>query len=300
MATPRSTTTRATASRLTVSHIAFVACAAAAFGGVLGGTFGSFYSSQVREPGEAANSIYPVESCNVLGLQVHGEILGTRSQVPVSDFVAASDGTLNAPNYAIANQLVDMLEWARVDENIKAVIVDVDSPGGTSASGDEIAQAIRRLEKPSASVIHDLGASSGYLVASAANRVFAGISSTVGSIGATYSFLNYAGKNAEEGISYEALSSAPFKDMLDPDKPLTDEEHELIERDLKILHDDFVGTIALYRELPREHIERLADGSAVLGGQALNEGLIDEIGGVTEASTYLTQIIGEPISICWQ
>ncbi len=306
MVAPRLKATRVSTPRPTVSQIAIVSCAAAAFGGLLGGTFGSFYSATSpqfyddEENSSYAN--YPFEGCNVLGLQVHGTILGTRSQVPVTDFVSSGDkyGTLLTPNYAIANQLSDMLDWAAADENIKAVIVDVDSPGGTSAAGDELAQAVRRFGKPSASVIHDVGVSSGYLVASAANRVFAGLSSTVGSIGATYSYLNLTEKNKDEGISYEVLSSAPFKDMLSPDKPLTDEERELIERDLKILHNDFVGTVALYRELPREHIERLADGSAILGGQALNEGLIDEIGGVTEASLYLSQVIGEPVSICWQ
>ncbi len=308
MVTSRVVGKRASAPLLSASHIAIVACTAAAFGGLLGGTFGSFYStatSQTYGTDTATPALYsenPFAGCNVLGLQVHGTILGTRSQVPVSDFVSAGDayGTLLTPNYAIANQLVDMLDWAAADENIKAVIVDVDSPGGTAAAGDELAQAVRRFGKPSASVIHDLGVSSGYLVASAASRVFAGAGSTVGSIGATYSFLNYADKNKEEGVSYEALSSGPYKDMLSPDKPLTDEERTLIERDLAILHNDFVGAVALYRELPREHVERLADGSALLGGQALNEGLIDEVGGVPEASTYLSQIIGEPVSICWQ
>ncbi len=307
MATPRVSGTRVSASRLSVSHIAIVACAAAAFGGLIGGTFGSFYSSSAApqpfdEGEDYSYAENPFEGCNVLGLQVHGTILGTLSQVPVTDLISVGDeyGTLRAPNYAISNQLVGMLDWASEDENIKAVIVDVDSPGGTAAAGDELAQAVRRLGKPSAAVIHDLGVSSGYLVAAAANRVFAGLSSTVGSIGATYSYLNYAGKNADEGIAYEELSSAPFKDMLNPDKPLTDEERTLIERDLKFLHDDFVGTVALYRELPREHIERLADGSALLGSQALNEGLIDEIGNLTEASLYLSQVIGEPVSICWE
>ncbi len=307
MATPRVTGKRVPSSHLTVFQIALVACAAAAFGGLLGGTFGSFYSSGTNQTygiDEATPSAFveTFEGCNVLGLQVHGTILATRSQVPVTDFVSSGDGygTLLTPNYTISNQAVDILDWAATDENIKAVIVDIDSPGGTSAAGNELAQAVRRFGKPSAAVIHDLGVSSGYLVAAASNRVFAGLSSTVGSIGATYSYLNMSEKNKEEGVVYEALSSGPYKDMMSPDKPLSDEERALIERDLKILHDDFVGTVAVYRELPRQHIERLADGSALLGGQALNEGLVDEIGGIAEASMFISQMIGEPISICWQ
>lgn len=301
MVTSRVVGKRASSSHTTATHIAIVACAAAAFGGVLGGTFGSFYSSGalVEQP-EIFAQQNPFEGCNVLGLQVHGEILGTRSQVPVTDFVAASDGSLLTPNYAIVNHLVDVLDRAVYEEKVKAIIIDVDSPGGSSAAGDELAKAVHRLGKPSASIIHDMGVSSGYLVAAAADRVFAGLGSTVGSIGATYSYLNMAEKNREEGIVFESLSSGRFKDMLRPEKLLTEDERVLVERDLKILHDDFVGTIALYRELPREHVARLADGSALLGGQALNEGLIDEIGGVNEASMYLSQLIGEPVSVCWQ
>lgn len=269
-----------------------------AVGGILCAS--GFFST----PESSFESMVPssFEGCNVLGLQVHGTIVATRSQIPVTDMLSSGDqyGTILTPNYAVANQLIDTLDWASTDENIKAIIIDVDSPGGAVAASDEVAQAIRRVGKPTVAVIHDLGTSGGYLVAAAAHNVYAGLGSTVGSIAATYSFLDQSEKNKKEGYAYEQLSSGAYKDMLRPDKPLTEDERALITRDLNILHSDFINSIALYRELPREHVEKLADGSTFLGSQALNEGLIDSIGGVREATDSLFTVLGEPTSVCWR
>jgi protease-4 len=122
----------------------------------------------------------------------------------------------------------------------------------------------------------------------------------VGSIGATASFLNNYEKDKKDGVVYEQLSSGPFKDTFSPDKPLTDDEKKLILRDIQILRDHFVNLVSSYRHQPQDKISALADGSTVLGAQALSNGLIDEIGGTNEASAYIEDKIGEPVNKCWQ
>ena len=112
--------------------------------------------------------------------------------------------------------------------------------------------------------------------------------------------MNQYEKNKKEGIVYEQLSSGPFKDTFSPDKQVTDAERKLIQRDLDILRKDFVEQIAAYRRLPTEKVDALADGSTMLGAQALENGLIDAIGGSKEALAHLEEIIGEPVSLCWQ
>ena len=247
---------------------------------------------------QGANSPY----CNVLDLQIYGNIVNTRADIPVADTLVLNDaaGTILTPNYTVATDVEYGLKAAADNPDIKALLLDVDSYGGGSEAGQEIANAIRAFGKPSVAVIHGGGVSSGYLVAAAADRILALEGSTIGSIGATYSFLNQYEKNKKEGIVYEQLSSGPFKDTFSPDKPVTTAERELIQRDLDILRKDFVAQIAAYRRLPVEKVDALADGSTMLGAQALENGLIDGIGGGKEALAQLEQIIGEPVSLCWQ
>ncbi|MEK7156699.1 MAG: S49 family peptidase [Patescibacteria group bacterium] len=241
-------------------------------------------------------------SCNVLDLQVYGNIVNTRADISVSDTLVLNDaaGTVLTPNYTVATDVEYGLKTAAENPDIKALVIDVDSYGGGSEAGQEIANAIRAFGKPSVAVIHGGGVSAGYLVAAAADRILALENSTVGSIGVTYSFLNQSEKNKKDGIVYEQLSSGPFKDTFSPDKPITDAERELIRRDLDILRKDFVARIAAYRRLPVEKVDALADGSTMLGAQALESGLIDGIGGSKEALAHLEETIGEPVSLCWQ
>jgi protease-4 len=212
------------------------------------------------------------------------------------------DGTtrLVAPNYTVANEIEDMLRDVSTDDGIKAILVDVDSPGGGVVSGQEIANAIRKSGKFSVSVIHEIGASAGYLAAAAANKVFAGRDSEVGSIGVTASYLNQYEKNQREGIKYEQLSSGTYKDTYSPDKPLTADERSLIMRDINMARDHFVTLVSEYRNIPVEDVDKLADGSTMLGDAALNNKLIDNLGTTWEALDALEAEIGEPVSLCWQ
>jgi len=243
--------------------------------------------------------------CNVLKVPVHGTIVTVRPEASPAS-ISPEDPEDDAytlpptdPTYAVSSEIEEMLRAAATDPTIKGLLVDIESYGGGPVAGDEIASAIRRFGKPSAAVIHEIGASSGYLAAAAADIVFASEDSSVGSIGATGSFIDQSKKNEKEGITYHQLSSAPYKDTFSPDKPLTEAERALIMRDIKISHDNFVRLIAEYRNQPIEKIAAVADGSTMMGKSALEAGLIDEIGGTEEALGYLEQAIGEPVAMCW-
>ena len=128
--------------------------------------------------------------------------------------------------------------------------------------------------------------------------VFASENSAVGSIGVSSSYTDISEKNRREGVTFHQLSSAPYKDTYNPDKPLTDAERALIMRDVNVSHDNFVRAVALYRGMPVESVAAFADGSTLPGQAALDAGLIDEIGGTEEALGYLEQAIGEPPAVC--
>ena len=257
------------------------------------------YGLFMRVSDEEVADAYP--ACNVLAVQVHGFIVATPSQIPVTDYLPPDgSGVSYAPNYVTGSALLDTLERATLDESIRAIILDIDSPGGSSATANEVADAVGRLGKPSLAVIHDLGLSGGYLIAASSDLILANKNSTVGSIGATYSYISDYEKSEKEGLAYVQLSSGPYKDMLSPSKELTDDERALVERDLATLHADFVATVARMRDLPEEEVARLADGSSLLGTDARSAGLVDELGGTHDAISLLEEELGEPVTVCWQ
>lgn len=240
--------------------------------------------------------------CNVLKVPVYGQVVTIRPDTPLTPAPEEGDPALPySPDttYAVSTEIEDMLRSATGDPSIKGLLVDIDSYGGSPVAGSEIASAIRKFGGPSAAVIHDAGISAGYLVASAANIVFATEESSVGSIGVTSSYTDQSEKDKKDGITFHQLSSGPYKDTFNLDKPLTESERALIMRDVNISHDNFVRRVAEYREQPLEKIAALADGSTLMGKAALEAGLIDSIGGTDEALGFLEQAIGEPVEVCW-
>lgn len=262
---------------------------------IVGSSLASVFSN-----GSTSNeSPFYASSCNVLEVKVHGDIYSTGSETggygPSGEYASSS---ANESPFTIAADVASAVAAARDNPDIKGLIVDVDSPGGGAEAGTEIAHAIHLFGKPSVAIIHEIGASSGYLSAAAADTVFAADVSTVGSIGVTSSYLNYSKKDAQDGITYETLSSGPYKDTFSPDKPLTDAERALIMRDIKIARDHFVALVASYRHLSTTTVDKIADGSTVMGTQAKESGLIDQVGFTDDATKYLADKIGEPVVVC--
>src|SRR3989344_4141555 len=198
-----------------------------------------------------------------------------------------------------AEEIVFYLNEAKSNENIKAVILEIDSYGGSPVGSEEIMNAVKRLNKPSIALIRGGGVSGAYLIASVANRVFASEISDIGSIGVTASYLDYSQQDKKDGITYNQLSSGKFKDTGSPDKPLTAEEKELIMRDIKISHEFFVKKVAENRKLDIAKVKQLADGSTMLGMAAKENGLIDEIGGGGEGKTLIKKKLGIEPTFCY-
>jgi protease-4 len=181
---------------------------------------------------------------------------------------------------------------AKEDEFVKAVLFEINSPGGTPVASAQISEMIQELTMPNVSLIGDMGASGGYLIAAAADTVIASPMSDVGSIGVTMSYVENSKQNEEEGLTFVELSSGKFKDSGNPNKPLSDEERALFESDLDLIHKQFVSEVALLRNLPVEKIEALADGAAMPGLRALEAGLVDALGGRALAKRHLADTLG--------
>ena len=158
--------------------------------------------------------------------------------------------------------------------------------------------AIKRMTKPTIAVIRESGVSGGYIIASGADKIYASEISEVGGIGVTMSYLDYTQMNRIDGLTYQQLSSGKFKDTGDPDKILTAEEKVLLMRDVRIMHDAIVKMIADNRGLDIAEVEKLSDGSTMLGLMAKENGLIDGIGDLYSVEDLIMDELGTDLEMC--
>lgn len=194
------------------------------------------------------------------------------------------DGTITT-NAARQELLEELIE----DDNVKAVIVAINSPGGTTAGGEELYEVLRRLSasKPTVSVIHELGASAAYMTAIGTDHIFARRLSIVGSIGVLYQHIN-AGKLLETiGIDLDKVATGPLKAEPDYDEPLAGAPREILQQLVEDSFVWFVDIVAERRGMERPEALALADGRIVIGQTGLDLGLIDAIGGEFEARAWL-------------
>lgn len=186
-------------------------------------------------------------------------------------------------------KLLDRLEQVRKSAAVKGVILSIDSPGGTTAGGEAIFEAVRRLaaEKPVVAQVGTLAASAGYMIATAADHIVARQSSIVGSIGVLVQFPDVTGLMDKIGVKVETVKSSPLKAEPSPFTPTTEEERAMISRLILDSYDWFIGIVDERRPLDRAEAERLADGSIYTGRQALQRKLVDALGGEPEAKAWL-------------
>lgn len=232
-------------------------------------------------------------NCNVSGIQLHGELV---TYIPSNNL--DKDGNV-LEDQTSSDNIVYYINEAEKDENLKAIILEIDSFGGSGVAAEEISNALKNAKKPTVALIRDIGASAAYFAATGTDRIFASENSNIGSIGVTMSYLDYTQQNQKEGVTYIPLSSGKFKDTGDPDRALSQEEKDLLMRDINIQHQNFIKSVAENRNIEIEKVEKLADGSTMLGEMALQNGLIDQIGGIGDVKEYLKEKIGEDVDICW-
>lgn len=182
----------------------------------------------------------------------------------------------------LINQIAD-------DDNVKAVIISINSPGGTTAGGEELFEAISvlRANKPVVAVVHELGASAAYMTAIASEHIFARRLSIVGSIGVLYQHID-AGKLLKTiGIDFDKVATGPLKAEPDIDEPLTGATRVSLQALVDDSFEWFVDIVADRRGLTRNEALELSDGRVLTGRMALKSQLIDSIGGEAEALEWL-------------
>ncbi|KAA0257780.1 signal peptide peptidase SppA [Deferribacter autotrophicus] len=182
-----------------------------------------------------------------------------------------------------SKKVTKKLERAEKDEYIKGVILKINSPGGAVAPSQEIYRFIRNMKKPVYAAISTLGASGGYYVASACDKIFALSGSITGSIGVIMKFSNLKELYDKIGIKVVTIKSGKFKDIGSSSREMTKEEKRLLENAIKDVYNQFVEDIIKARSIKRELLLKYADGRILTGNQAKKIGLIDAIGTYRDA-----------------
>ena len=186
-----------------------------------------------------------------------------------------------------AADIIGFIEEAEEDSFIKAIVLDINSPGGSAVGSDEIAQAVKRAEKPTVAFVHEIGTSGAYWVASASDHIIANRMSIVGSIGVIASYLEFSKLFEEYGITYQRFVAGKYKDLGSPFKGAGDDERALLQAKLDRLHAFFIDEVAANRGLAREQVQAIATGEIFLGGEGAGLGLVDEVGGQEALEAYL-------------
>ena len=228
-------------------------------------------------------------SCNVADVKVYGGLV----YYPGEGLDSSSTGDQTA-----AEDVRQQIENADADPGVKAILLQIDSPGGDPVAGEDIAVALKHASKPTVALIADEGDSAAYWAATGVQTIFASADSSVGDIGVTQSYLDETKQDEQDGLMFVSLTAGKYKDMGSPDSPLTPEERALFERDLNITMQNFIDTVAANRGLSVASVTALADGSSMTGQMAREKGLIDKIGNIYDVEDYLKGKIGDDVTPC--
>ena len=209
--------------------------------------------------------------------------------IPLSGPITAQGGQTFGESSISSQEIVEFITEAEQNPSVKVILLEINSPGGSAVASDEIATAVKEAKKPVVSLIREVGASGGYWIASASDHIIANRMSITGSIGVISSYLEFSGLMDKYGVGYERLVAGQHKDLGTPLKKLDDEEKAILQKKLDTIHTFFIQGVAENRKLSEEKVRSLATGEFYLGVEALELGLIDELGDKNTAENYIKE-----------
>ncbi len=191
-----------------------------------------------------------------------------------------------------ADSVLQELRDLEHDVNVKGILIEINSPGGTVAASQEIYNELLHLRKTKKIVVSmkDVAASGGYYIAAASDYIFAENGTITGSIGVISFSPNFKGLMDRYGVSMRTYKAGKYKDMYSPFRDSTSEEEDIINKQLMDTYHKFVEDVARGRNKTVKSIEELAEGKIYSGEDAFRNKLVDDIGGRREAHAKLSEL----------
>ncbi len=191
----------------------------------------------------------------------------------------------------------EKLDKAAADRSVKAVVVRINSPGGTVAASDVMYHSLREFKrktgKPAVACVLDLGCSGAYYLACGCDGIVGQRGSVVGSIGTIFQTFSVAGTMEKIGVKAVAIKSGELKDLASPLHDLRAEEREVLEGIIRQFYEQFLAVVEKGRQgMEEEELRGLADGRVFTGEEAMKEGLIDKIGYPADGIEWAKEMAG--------
>jgi len=215
--------------------------------------------------------------------------------VRVEGVIGSTDGDLFSGPGVRSDEVVKRLDELKEHRDVRAVVVRINSPGGGVVASDEIRAAVLRVRasgKPVVASMGELAASGGYYIAAATDRILANPQTTTGSIGVLAVIPVVEGLLDRIGIEVEVVKSGPLKGSGSGFAPLGDAERAILQDLIDGAYEQFVAVVAEGRKLDEPRVRELADGRVYSGQQALQLGLVDEMGNLPEAIDRAAELAG--------
>ena len=230
------------------------------------------------------DSLLPISSIN-LQSPFKGEKI---TVIKLDGIISDSSGGSLIKDITSSTYVLDLINKAAKDPEVKAIVIRVNSPGGTVAASQEIYRAIirARKEKPIVITMGDVAASGGYYISAAADSIFANPGTLTGSIGVITSYLNFSDLLTKIGVKGIVIKSGEFKDIGNPTRPLTESERKILQALLDDSYKQFINDVAKGRNISKEKVASLAKGLIYTGIQAKQVGLVDHLGDYDTAIHY--------------
>ena len=226
-----------------------------------------------------------------------GVSLDTETTVGARIGIVEAKGTIGeaAPAGVDSDKVVKLLKKYEKDDDVKAIVLRVDSPGGAVAPSQEIHDAIKRIKAKKKVVVSmgGLAASGGYYISAPADRIFAEPGTLTGSIGVIFMHFNVRGLLEWAKVEETTLKSGKYKDTFSPFRPIHDTDREEIQSISDDVYGQFVQAVAQGRGLPEARVREIAEGRIYTGKRAKELKLVDELGGLDDAIAAAWGLAGQ-------
>ncbi|MBT5689755.1 MAG: signal peptide peptidase SppA [Opitutae bacterium] len=190
------------------------------------------------------------------------------------------------PGYTGSSTIQRVLSKLKKREDVKAVILRVNSPGGSATASEIMQQAIRAFQESGRPLVVSMGAlaaSGGYWISAPAQQIFAQPETITGSIGVFGLLLNMEGLGEKVGLTWDRVSSGQQINPFTISRPKSDEELEFVQKMVDDIYDTFISNVANHRNLEKQEVHEIAQGRVWSGSKALDIGLVDSLGGLGQA-----------------
>ncbi len=217
-------------------------------------------------------------------------VSGTTSPGPIPFF------PMGGANLTSSDEIIRYLGRIEKENRIKAIIFEIDSPGGTPYASKEIADAVKKINKPTIAQIREHGTSGAYWIASACDVIVADPLSTIGGIGTRADRLDLSELAKKVGIKVDTFSKGEYKDIGSPYSEMSEKEKKFIQQHVESFNDYFVKEIKQNRKLENEDLLKdITSGKTFLGQEALDLGLIDKLGGNEKALKSAEEMVNSKL-----